>query len=110
MEVRRHLVAVVRAQDPDHAAQDDEAGADERGCIHSTKRTPSETVEIAHKDTPGPTLTPAGCANGDRPGGQDWNSSSRYFGSGQRSSATIVSSSSTTVRRWACAGMTSDAK
>ena len=41
-----------------------------------------------------------------RPAPQYWNSSSRYFGSGQRSSATSVSSASTTSRSAAWAGMT----
>ena len=39
-------------------------------------------------------------------GRQYWKSSSRYFGSGQRSSATSVSSSSTTARSASWAGMT----
>src|SRR3954447_5743203 len=43
---------------------------------------------------------------GDRPKPQYWNSSSRYFGSGQSSSATCDSSASATSRSFAWAGIT----
>ena len=65
------------------------------------------TERVGRKDTPG--RGSLGRAS-PRIRDQYWKSSSRYLGSGQRSSATSVSSSSTTSRSVAWAGMTSVAK
>ena len=74
------LVAVIGAQQPDDAAEDDKAGSDEGGGIHA-RSVASGAGDEAVAGRPGA-----------RSVAQYWNSSSRYFGSGQRSSATSVSS------------------